>query len=199
LAGLLGRFHADYPDITIRLSDPGSREIHELVRSGEIELGLTLFPPRSDDLEFVELVPEEVLLALPPVPADGAARFGVCNVRELDGIRLIVGRSTRHMVEQLLRDAGVTCAAVIAEVDQREAIVPLVLAGVGAALLPGSMAAHAASLGAVLCRLDPPMFRHPIVVHARSVVSPAAAAFLRLVTAGDVPDQRAAAPAYARR
>ena len=54
------------------------------------------------------------------------------------------------------RSATVGATATIAvETDQREAIVPLVLAGAGAAVVPRPMAAVAAQQGAVVASLRP--------------------------------------------
>ncbi len=66
------------------------------------------------------------------------------------------------------------------ESDQREVLVPLVLAGAGAAVLPRPMAAEAALRGAVVVPLHPPLWRDLCVVHRDAVLSPAARAFLDL-------------------
>ena len=62
--------------------------------------------------------------------------------------------------------------------EQREAVLPLVLAGAGASLLPQPVAANAASLGAVVVPMRPRVNRTVVAVHRDSALSPAAAAFL---------------------
>ena len=63
---------------------------------------------------------------------------------------------------------------------QRDAILPLVLAGAGAALVPESMALVAQKLGAVVARPDPPAIRELALVHRGGTLSPAAARFAEL-------------------
>jgi len=68
--------------------------------------------------------------------------------------------------------------AVVAE--QREAILPLVLAGAGATLYPRPLAEQAAQLGATVLALRPRLSRPVLLVHRRGPLSPAAAAFVAL-------------------
>ena len=63
---------------------------------------------------------------------------------------------------------------------QRDAILPLVLAGAGAALVPESMAVFAEQLGAVVVRPDPPAVRELALVHRAGALSPAATRFAKL-------------------
>jgi DNA-binding transcriptional LysR family regulator len=73
------------------------------------------------------------------------------------------------------------------ETDQREAILPLVLAGAGTTFLPAMLAAEAGSRGATIASLDPPLVRRIGIVHRSGPLSPAATTFLALA--------RSAAPA----
>ena len=68
------------------------------------------------------------------------------------------------------------------EITHRAAIVPLVLSGAGAALLPGALARDAAALGAVVLRIEPPVARHGVLVRPPGRLSPPAEAFVDLVT-----------------
>ena len=63
---------------------------------------------------------------------------------------------------------------------QREAILPLVVAGAGAALVPEAMAFIAEQLGAVVARPSPPAVRDLVLVHPLGPLSPAAARFIEL-------------------
>jgi DNA-binding transcriptional LysR family regulator len=65
---------------------------------------------------------------------------------------------------------------------QREAILPLVVAGAGAALVPDAMARIAEKLGAVVARAKPPVVRDLVLVHRLGSMSPAAARFLELAS-----------------
>jgi DNA-binding transcriptional LysR family regulator len=156
------------------VSDPRERDIVDLVRQGETEVALTLFQPAGDDLAVVRLPSEEVYLALPP--------SSVASHAETGQMPLIVGRSTKHLVAEIMGAAGVS-SEVVVEIDHREAIVPLVLAGVGAALVVGSISRHARALGAQLRRFDPPVRREAVLVHGTARgISPVVQAFLEVAT-----------------
>jgi len=92
------------------------------------------------------------------------------------------GTSTRMLLEQALEAVGVT-PQIAVEVGAREAIVPLVLAGAGAALLPAPLAQEAGRRGAVVRAARPRIVRRIGLVHRDGQLSPAARAFTAL-TAG---------------
>ena len=87
------------------------------------------------------------------------------------------------MLEAGFADAGVT-PTVAVETDQREAIVPLVLAGAGTSVVPRPMAEVARAQGAVVVPLRPSLWRAIGLVHRDAPLSPAARAFVELA-AGD--------------
>jgi LysR family nitrogen assimilation transcriptional regulator len=66
------------------------------------------------------------------------------------------------------------------EIDQREAILPLVLTGAGAAFLPRRLAEEAENRGASVRRLRPALTRPIGLAHRAGVLSPAARAFVDL-------------------
>jgi DNA-binding transcriptional LysR family regulator len=76
---------------------------------------------------------------------------------------------------------GVT-PRIAVETDAREAIVPLVIAGAGAALLPAPQARDAQRRGAVLRPARPSITRKIGLIHRDGLLSAAARAFL--ATAG---------------
>jgi DNA-binding transcriptional LysR family regulator len=90
-----------------------------------------------------------------------------------------VGTSTRRLLDQQLGELGrqPTLAVISA---QREAILPLVVAGAGAALVPDAMALIAEYLGAVVVRPTPPAVRDLVLVHRLGPLSPAASRFVEL-------------------
>ena len=63
---------------------------------------------------------------------------------------------------------------------QREAILPLVLAGAGATLFPRPLAEQAARSGAAVVALRPRLTRPVHLFHRRGPLSPAATAFVAL-------------------
>ena len=64
------------------------------------------------------------------------------------------------------------------ESEQRDALVPLVLAGAGTAFLPRAVAATAAAQGAVVRRTRPRIERHVVLVHRPETLAPAGRALV---------------------
>jgi DNA-binding transcriptional LysR family regulator len=85
------------------------------------------------------------------------------------------------MLDRALGDLGIT-PEIAVETDQREAIVPLVLAGAGAAIVPKPMATVAQRQGAVVATLRPALWREIGLVHRAAPLSPAARAFIAIAT-----------------
>ena len=108
------------------------------------------------------------------------ARPGRCRPGTLADIPLIVtppGSSGRALLEAALGREGLRPLVAI-ETSQREAVLPLVLAGAGAAVMPEAIARLAAAQGAVTVPLDPPLMRDLVIVRRPGSPTPAAAAFL---------------------
>jgi LysR family carnitine catabolism transcriptional activator len=190
LPHLLGRFHRRYPEVAIRIIDPESADVVDLLRSGEAEIALDFSNPHGDDVDVTRLDDEEVLLVLPPESRDVG---DVVPVSYLDRVSLIAGTKGQHLLQQSLARAGAR-SRILVETGHRMATVPLVLAGLGAALLPARIAAQARALGAVTCGLDPPMFRRAFLVCVRPVQAAAARAFLDLVGDAEVEAAPSLAP-----
>jgi DNA-binding transcriptional LysR family regulator len=182
LADLLGHFRRRYPDVTVRVAEPeGVAELRALVAGGECELGLVDLEPAPVGFEVIVLGAQELMVVL-PAGSKRAAR--PLNPDELAELPLIVsppGTSTRNLLDQALGAAtGVPKIAV--ETAARDAIVPLVLGGAGAALLPAPLAADAERRGAVVRRMRPAITRPIGLIHRRRELSPAAEAFAALVS-----------------
>ena len=78
-----------------------------------------------------------------------------------------------------LRSAGVE-PVVAVETAQREALIPLVLAGAGTTFLPAELAAAAERLGATVRPTSPRLRRTIVLVHRPAGLGPAAQRFLDL-------------------
>jgi DNA-binding transcriptional LysR family regulator len=87
------------------------------------------------------------------------------------------------LLEQALATVGVT-PQIAVQTAAREAIVPLVLAGAGAALLPTPLAHEAQRRGAIARRAQPAITRTVGLIHRQGSLSAAARAFLALATNG---------------
>jgi LysR family transcriptional regulator, carnitine catabolism transcriptional activator len=178
LAPLVGAFRAAHPGVSIGLSDPqDSAELLRFVRSGQSEVGL-VERLHGEGLVTVGLGEQQFLIVLPP----GSEATDPLPVRELVSYPLVAapaGSSTRRLLDDALRRSAPT-AAVVVEAAQREALLPLVVEGAGAGLLPGPLADVAAALGCVVVRPRPRISRSVALVHREGSLTEAARRFVEL-------------------
>jgi DNA-binding transcriptional LysR family regulator len=183
LVDLVGRFRRLHPQVLVRITEPeDAAAVAALVRSGQCELGLGDQAP-DDRLLASDVLGEQSLLAvLPPGTSLGGDRdLPVAHLAQLPLITSPRGTSSRRLLGEALRQADPDADPRIGVVtEHREAIVPLVMAGAGAAVLPEPLARAAAALGAVVAPLSPPLRRSVVLVRRAGPLSPAAAAFRHL-------------------
>ena len=138
LPALLGSFRERFPQVSIALQISDSREIAETVLAGRVEVGVVGAHPGHRSLEARELMPDELVLVVPP----GHPWFGRPQVT-LDELRsepLVVrepGSGSREALEHALAEAGSKLAdmRVIAEMGSTGAIKQAVKAGVGVSII----------------------------------------------------------------
>lgn len=180
LVDLVGRFRRQHPEVLVRLTEPeDAAAVAHLVRSGACELGLGDDAP-ANGLLATDVLGEQSLLAVLPPGTRVIARSGlpVAELAELPLITSPRGTSSRRLLGEALRQADSDADPRIGVVtEHREAIVPLVMAGAGAAVLPEPLARAAAALGAVVAPLSPPLRRTVVLVRRTGPLSPAARAF----------------------
>lgn len=197
VARLVGGFRRAHPQVVVRLAQPdGTEGLLRSVRSGDADVGITEMPAAADGLVVRPFGRQEIVAVLPP----GSPRRRRLTAADLGALALVtqpIGTSTRALLDSTLAAVG-SVARVAVEADQREAIVPLVLEGAGAALLPRAMADRAREQGAVVAPLDPPLERELALVHRDGLPAPATRAFLDIalgVGASTRPPPTAKAPA----
>jgi LysR family carnitine catabolism transcriptional activator len=87
------------------------------------------------------------------------------------------------VVDRAFASAGIR-PDIAVETGEREATIPLVIAGAGISFLPQPQAEEAARRGAVIAGLSPPLRRTIGFVYRRRPLSPAALAFLEIAREG---------------
>jgi DNA-binding transcriptional LysR family regulator len=176
---LVGAFRTAHPGVTVRLAHPeDTTELVELVRSGTSEVGVTELPVAAERIATIALGRQELVAILPP-GSPRPRRLELATLARRPLVTQRPGTSTRDALDAALATAGAE-ATVAVETDQREAIVPLVLAGAGVAVVPRPMAVLARRDGAVLAPLWPPLWRELGLIHRDAPLSPAARAFITL-------------------
>jgi len=180
VAELVGRFRREHPAVAVRLGAPrDGDELADSVRSGAADIGVTEEGPANTGLQEVRMGEQELFAV---GPAGGST--GPLRLDRLGGVPLVLsptGSSLRDVVDQALAEAGVR-PDVGVETAQRDALIPLVIAGAGTTFLPDTLARAAGRLGATVRRTTPRLRRTIVLVHRTGDPGPAATRFLALAS-----------------
>jgi len=178
LAPIVGAFRRMHPGVTVALADPADAdELDQMVANGSCELGLTVRTAGSLTLVRRQLGVQDLLAVLPPGSRPSGRTMTITAFARLPLVTAPSGTATRNQLDDAFSAAGIT-ARIAVEASQREAILPLVLAGAGATLYPRPLAEQAAALGATVVALRPRLSRPVVLVQRDGPSSPAAAAFV---------------------
>ena len=182
-ADLIGRFRHTYPAVGVDIAaadDPA--DLAELLRTGRCEVGVTEAAMVPGDLHQHVLGEQALFVLLPPGTAPTSRPVPLHDLDGTPWIATRTGTSTRRVIDEAFASAGLAPNIVVVTA-LRDAIVPLVLAGAGAALVPEPTARTAAQLGAVVARTSPAIYRTVVLAHRPGTLAPAASAFVQLSTA----------------
>ena len=131
-------FKGKYPSIrtTVRIGD--TEQVLAQLLDGEVELALVGARKKESRVNFVELLSDELVLAVPP--GSPLARRGAIDIAELTEVPFILrelGSGTRSVMSEALATAGLDTdkLRVIAEMGNTEAVRQAVRAGVGVSIL----------------------------------------------------------------
>lgn len=182
LSGLIHRFAELNPSVTVSSQAAFTpEEVVEMVRSGACELGL-LGAAKPVALSGLDVLPVEeqpfVVVAAPGSGVEDGARL---RPEDLGGRKLIASRSgslMRTIVDDITAHTDGT--DIVAVVDHRTSILPLVLTGVGVAVLPAAWTRLARRCGAAVASIEPTAHLHVAMVSLPAHVTPGARAFLEL-------------------
>jgi DNA-binding transcriptional LysR family regulator len=176
VAPLVGAFRTAHPGVDIALADPADAEtVVDLVASGACELGITAEAVTAPGLESHALPDQDLLAVLPP-GANASHTMAVATFASFPLVTAPAGTTTRRQLDEAFAEARVVPRIAVVTA-QREAILPLVLAGAGATLFPRPLAEQARALGAVVVALRPRLVRPVLLLRRCGPLSPAAAAF----------------------
>jgi len=187
LAGIVGAFRSRHPAVDIRVSDPPHPSaIPEMVRVGQRELGLTDSPDQLAGLSRLALPEQVIRLVLPPGTPPPRVPVPLRDIARLPLVAAPSGSSTRELVDTSLAAYGVPPRRAV-EISHWAAIVPLILAGAGAALLPEPIARQAGARGALVVATVPELTRQVLLVWREGALSTAGRAFVDVALAPGAP------------
>jgi DNA-binding transcriptional LysR family regulator len=181
LTSMIAAFSQSHPAVTINVEAAFTADdVVESIRSGSSEIGVlgSEQPVRAVGVEVMQLERQPLVLIMTSEAGD-LGEDGIVRRSDLAGQRVIVsqrGSFMRRIVDDILAE-GVPLEIAV-EVAHRTSILPLVLAGVGHAILPSSWSPLARHSGLRVARIEPAAVLHVAVVSRESDLTPSARAFL---------------------
>lgn len=181
VAPLVGAFRIVHPGVSFVFADPqDTAELLSFIRSGLCELGISNLAT-AEDLITIQLGDQDFCVVLPP-DTRTADPIPIELLAEMPLIATPRGSSTRALLDDVLGRLGAS-AGIVVETAQREAILPLIAAGAGSALLPRPLADAARRLGCVVAEPVPTVTRPVSIVHGQAPLTRAARRFIEFASA----------------
>jgi DNA-binding transcriptional LysR family regulator len=131
LADALKRFAYIYPDVKFNLMKYDTSQVIQKILSGEIDFGIVGAKPESPQLDCIEIMEDEIVLA---GPVNGLSHIDTQTIADLPLILREEGSGTRSSAMRFLKEiSGLDPESlrVIAEVESNETIKRLVELGMG--------------------------------------------------------------------
>lgn len=181
LAELVGQFLRQHPKVAVRVQDPElGTDVTSSVRGGECELGMVDSDTEITEMDSILLRGREVRAVLPPQwEVSNQHRISCTELSDVDFVTTPESTATREIIEHAVGGRR-SRPRVAVETAHQAMIVPLVLAGAGATLLPKSMAEAARRDGAVVMPLRPRLVRRGRLFWRPGPLSPAAGEFVEM-------------------
>lgn len=146
LPPLLARFHADHPGLELTVHEAGSQDLVERLEKGEMDLAVVILPVDRSWVETVELMEEELVLAVHR--GHPLARRQSIRVAELEQVPLVMfkdGYDLREATLAACRRSGFTPVMAMQGLEMDGALA-LAAAGVAAAVVPESVVTQSGPL-----------------------------------------------------
>lgn len=181
LTGLLATFVERYPGVQVAVGAAARPDdVREALRRGAAEIGVVATAGPTETLADLDRLPLErqsfVLVAR--ADADLPAGAGDIAVSELSGLPLVAGQPGTGMRRVADAIVAATDCHIVVEIEHREGLLPLVLEGVGVAVVADSWRPLADAVGLRVRRLAVEDQLDVALVWQAHRLSPAAAAFV---------------------
>jgi DNA-binding transcriptional LysR family regulator len=183
LTSMIAAFASRHPSVTVNVAAAFTpEEVVASVRNGSTEVGIlgSERPVRAAGVNVMQLERQPLVLIINP-HADDFGEVEAVRREELGGHKVIVsqrGSLMRWLVDDILA-SGVDVEIAV-EVAHRTSILPLVLAGVGHAVMPSSWSPLALQSGLRVARIEPVSVLHVAVLSRQANLTPSAQAFLEV-------------------
>jgi DNA-binding transcriptional LysR family regulator len=181
LVRIIGEFRLLHPSVQFVVSDPARRsDVVDRVRSGAVDFGVLDGTPPGGALASRWLVDQELVAVIPPRALPDRVAVSVDDLVPLGLIGTPQGTELRAVLDAQLEAAGHR-QEVSVETAHVAAVIPLVLAGAGATLLPAGLAVDAAAKGARVASLEPPTRSSAHLIWRSGRLTPITEHFLNVV------------------
>lgn len=179
LPSVIHRFLGKFPMVQVSIRAAFTPpDVVAMVRAGGVELGMMASTGLVDTADLDLHVVEQQRFVVLAQPGCGLAA-GPLRYEQLDGQRLIVGQAgtgMRAVADQVL--AAAPAAVAVVETEHREAVLPMVMSGLGVAIVSEAWSPLARAVGLEVRALDCMETLEVSILHRPGDVSPAARAFL---------------------
>jgi DNA-binding transcriptional LysR family regulator len=198
LVQIIGEFRQRHPAVEFTVTDPQGRfDVLAQVRSGDADFGLVDGTPPAGALDSLWLADHQLVAVLPPAALPGLTCVSLAELVPLGLICTPPGTALRALLDDELQAAGES-SQITVETAHLASVIPLVLAGAGAALLPEGLAATAEARGARVLMMGKPTWAGVHLIWRRAGLTGLAGAFrdftATLFEPAAVPELPAASP-----
>jgi DNA-binding transcriptional LysR family regulator len=172
----LRRFHDRYPGIRLVLAEGGSRDLVSKLAQGALDVALIILPLHSDDpaLQTFPILREPLVAAVPPGhELAGRADLRIADLQEVPLVMFRDGYDLRDITVAACRRAGFAPQFAV-EGGEMDAVLRMVAAGLGVAVVPGMVVRQVPGVHVVPFR-SPRITRTVALAHRRDVELAAAA------------------------
>ncbi|MDY0812972.1 LysR family transcriptional regulator [Kitasatospora purpeofusca] len=136
VAHLMGSFRAAFPGAEVRLFQSNVEEMDRQLRAGEVDFCVASQPLTAANLDSVELLREEVLLAVPRGHwLDGRESVTIAEIADEPFVTTRRGNWQRALLERLFATEGLT-PRLSCEGDEPGASQDMISTGLGIGLIP---------------------------------------------------------------
>jgi DNA-binding transcriptional LysR family regulator len=145
LPSILKEFEREFPSIHISLLEMPLNEIAQVVVAGEADFGLGPVFPSAEALQFEPIMNDEFVVIAPPELLGPRKRS--ISIPELAKLPLILTKQTnvsRQLLDEAMKEHGLLLNAKY-ECTHSLTLISMVRAGLGAAVIPASIATEFAS------------------------------------------------------
>jgi len=160
------RFHSAYPNVTLEFTEGGSEDLVRLLETDDLDVAIVNLPVSSPSVTVDPLTTEQLVLAVRAGhPLSGQERVEIAALREVALVLPRAGYSVRTAALAACRRARFT-PRVVASGGELSGVLGLVARGVGAAIVPASVAS--ATPGVVAIPIAHPPLTRTIALARRS-------------------------------